>query len=196
MTPARVTSVTALFASLGQMALTSYLTESVVLGVIFYGYGFGLFGRMGSAPAASIGIALYTGQLFFSRFWLRHYRFGPVEWLWRSLTYGRRQRMRGSKAASRALSARPDRRAPNLLETRERDRHRGARNDRRHDCGRALHAGLAISSACSRDRSIPCTLFACSCAFSTTSSSFLPRNTKPHGQLITFSIGTLLRCRR
>ena len=99
MTPARVTSVTTLFASLGQMALTNYVTESVVLGVIFYGYGFGLFGRMGSAPAALIGIALYTGQLFFSRMWLRHYRFGPVEWLWRSLTYGHLQRMRVSRAA-------------------------------------------------------------------------------------------------
>jgi uncharacterized protein len=97
MTPARVTPVTALFASLGQMALTNYLTESVVLGVIFYGYGFGLFGRIGSALAALIGVALYLGQLFFSRFWLRHYRFGPVEWLWRSLTYGRWQPMRGGK---------------------------------------------------------------------------------------------------
>jgi uncharacterized protein len=95
MTPARVTSVTALFAAMGRMALTNYLTESVVLGVIFYGYGFGLFGRMGSAPAALIGIGLYTGQLFFSRIWLRHYRFGPAEWLWRSLTYGRWQHMRG-----------------------------------------------------------------------------------------------------
>src|SRR4051812_42620612 len=65
-----------------------------------------------------------------------------------------------------------------------------ARPHRRHyqECGRASHAGLAISSACSRDRSIPCTLFACSCAFCTTSSSFLPRNTNPHGQLITLSI--------
>jgi uncharacterized protein len=99
MTPSRVTPVTALFASLGQMAFTSYLTESVVLGVIFYGYGFGLFGRIGSALAALIGIVLYVGQLFFSRFWLRHYRFGPVEWLWRSLTYGRWQPMRGGKSA-------------------------------------------------------------------------------------------------
>ena len=101
MTPARVTRVSALFASLGQMALTNYLTESVVLGVIFYGYGFGLFGRLGSASAALIGIALYTGQLFFSRLWLRHYRFGPVEWLWRSLTYGRWQRMRAGKSVIR-----------------------------------------------------------------------------------------------
>jgi uncharacterized protein len=94
MATGRVTRVTALFAAAGQMAFTNYLTESIVLGVIFYGYGFGLFGRMGSASAVWIGIALYIGQLFFSRLWLRHYRFGPVEWLWRSLTYGRFQRMR------------------------------------------------------------------------------------------------------
>ena len=49
---------------------------------------------MGSASAVLIGIALYIGQLFFSHLWLRHYCFGPVEWLWRSLTYGRFQRMR------------------------------------------------------------------------------------------------------
>jgi uncharacterized protein len=89
MTPPRATPVTALVASLGRMALTNYLTQSVVLSVIFYGYGFGLFGRIGSALAALIGVALYVGQLFLSRFWLRHYRFGPVEWVWRSLTYGR-----------------------------------------------------------------------------------------------------------
>jgi len=94
MTPARLTPVMALVASLGQMALTNYLLESVVLGFMFYGYGLGLFGRIGSAPAVVIGVALYVGQLFFSRFWLRHYRFGPVEWLWRSLTYGRWQPMR------------------------------------------------------------------------------------------------------
>jgi uncharacterized protein len=99
MTPDRVTPVRALLASLGQMALTNYLAESVVLGVIFYGYGFGLFGRIGSALGIVIGVALYVGQLFFSRFWLRHYRFGPVEWLWRSLTYGRWQPMRGRRYA-------------------------------------------------------------------------------------------------
>jgi uncharacterized protein len=96
---ARVTGITALVASVGQMALTNYLTQSVVLGVIFYGYGFGLFGRLGSAPAALIGISLYTGQLFVSRMWLRRYRFGPVEWLWRSVTYGRMQRMSHPKPA-------------------------------------------------------------------------------------------------
>jgi len=86
------------FAALGQMALTNYLLQSIVLGCIFYGYGFGLFGRIGSAAAAGIGLALYTAQAQLSRLWLRRFRFGPFEWLWRSLTYGRRQPMRHGAA--------------------------------------------------------------------------------------------------
>ncbi len=81
-------------AALGQMALTNYLLQSIVLGFVFYGYGFGLFGRIGSAGAAGIGLALYIAQIQLSRFWLRRFRFGPFEWLWRSLAYGRRQPMR------------------------------------------------------------------------------------------------------
>ena len=81
-------------ASLGQMALTNYLVQSVVLGFVFYGYGFGLFGRIGSAASAGIGVVLYLTQLQLSRYWLQRFRFGPVEWLWRSLAYGRRQPMR------------------------------------------------------------------------------------------------------
>lgn len=80
-------------AALGQMALTNYLAQSIILGFIFYGYGLGLFGKLGSARAALIGIALYAAQLAFSRAWLRRFRFGPFEWLWRSLTYGRSQQM-------------------------------------------------------------------------------------------------------
>ena len=81
-------------AALGQMALTNYLLQSIVLGFIFYGYGFGLFGRIGSVAAAGIGLAIYCTQVQLSRLWLRHFRFGPFEWLWRSLAYGRRQPMR------------------------------------------------------------------------------------------------------
>jgi uncharacterized protein len=90
LTPSRA----APFAPAGQMALTNYLAQSLVLGFVFYGYGLGLFGRLGPAPALLIGLALYAAQLAFSRAWLRRYRFGPAEWLWRSLTYGRRQPMR------------------------------------------------------------------------------------------------------
>jgi uncharacterized protein len=77
------------FAAAGQMALTNYLTQSIVLGFIFYGYGFGLFGRLDPTAGLVLVIGLYALQLAASLVWLRRYRFGPVEWLWRSLTYGR-----------------------------------------------------------------------------------------------------------
>ena len=73
---------------LGRMAFTNYLMQSLIFSSIFYGYGLGLFGRLGVTSALAIGIAVYIGQVFFSRWWLRHYRYGPVEWLWRTLMYG------------------------------------------------------------------------------------------------------------
>ena len=90
-TVARVLSV---FAPVGRMALTNYLTQSIVLGAIFYGWGLGLFGRLGEASAAAIGVALFVAQVVASALWLRRFRFGPVEWLWRSFTYGAMQPIR------------------------------------------------------------------------------------------------------
>jgi uncharacterized protein len=90
-------------AAAGRMALTNYLVQSLVLAVLFYGYGFGLFGRLAPAPAAALGVALYAGQLAFSLWWLRRHRFGAVEWLWRSMTYGRRQPMRLPVAHSASI---------------------------------------------------------------------------------------------
>jgi uncharacterized protein len=84
------------------MALTNYLLQSIVLGFVFYGYGFGLFGRIGSAAAACIGLVLYAAQLQLSRLWLRRFRFGPFEWLWRSLAYGQRQPIRHRQGAAAA----------------------------------------------------------------------------------------------
>ncbi len=83
-----------LLAPLGRMALTSYLTQSIVASVLFYGWGFGLFGRVGEARATAIGVAIFVTQAALSAAWLRRYRFGPVEWVWRSFTYGERQPMR------------------------------------------------------------------------------------------------------
>jgi len=80
-------------APLGRMAFTNYLAQSLIFGWIFYGYGLGLFGRLGVASALAIGIAVYIGQVFFSTWWLRRYRYGPVEWLWRTLMYGVAQPM-------------------------------------------------------------------------------------------------------
>ena len=89
-----------LLAAAGRMALTNYLTESMVFSIVFYGYGFGMFGRAGVAPVFLWGTAFYMAQLLFSRWWLGRFRFGPFEWVWRSLTYGRRQPMLYRREAS------------------------------------------------------------------------------------------------
>ena len=82
-----------LLAAGGRMAFTNYLSQSVVFGIVFYGYGFGLFGRVGVTAVVVWGTVFYLAQLVVSRWWLRRFRFGPFEWIWRSLTYGRRQPM-------------------------------------------------------------------------------------------------------
>ena len=73
---------------LGRMAFTNYLAQSVILSCIFYGFGLALFGRLGIAQSIALAVAIYTTQAIFSAWWLRRFRFGPVEWLWRSLMYG------------------------------------------------------------------------------------------------------------
>jgi uncharacterized protein len=81
-------------APLGRMAFTNYLAQSVIFSWIFYGYGLGLFGRVGVLTALAIGVCIYVAQVMISAQWLRYYRFGPVEWLWRTLMYGIPQRLR------------------------------------------------------------------------------------------------------
>jgi uncharacterized protein len=70
----------------------------LIFGWVFYGYGLGLFGRLGVSKAFAFGIAVYTAQVVLSRWWLKRYNFGPVEWLWRILMYGSIQPIRLSKA--------------------------------------------------------------------------------------------------
>ena len=86
-------------APLGRMAFTNYVAQSLIFGWIFYGYGLGLFGRLGITQALAIGITVYAGQVLFSAWWLRHYRYGPIEWLWRTLMYGVRQPMVATQVA-------------------------------------------------------------------------------------------------
>ena len=84
-------------APVGRMAFTNYLLQSVIFGWLFYGYGLGLFGKLGVADALAIGIGVYILQAAFSGWWLKRYLYGPVEWLWRGAMYGRRQPLlRGS----------------------------------------------------------------------------------------------------
>jgi uncharacterized protein len=87
-------------APIGRMAFTNYLAQSLIFGWVFYGYGLGLFGQVRASAALAFGVAVYAAQAIFSRWWLKRYKFGPVEWLWRSLTYGAPQPMRLSKAAA------------------------------------------------------------------------------------------------
>lgn len=75
-------------AATGRMGLTTYLTQSVVCTLLFYSYGLGLYGKVGFAGMLGISLILYTCQMVVSTWWLRRFRFGPAEWLWRKLTYG------------------------------------------------------------------------------------------------------------
>ncbi len=76
------------FAPVGRMALTNYVGQSLVCTLIFYGSGLGLGGTMGPTLYLPVGIAVYLAQIAASRVWLDHFQFGPLEWLWRMLTYG------------------------------------------------------------------------------------------------------------
>jgi len=75
-------------AATGRMALTTYLTQSVVSTFLFYSWGLGWFGRVGYTGMFAITVTLFALQMAASTWWLARYRFGPVEWVWRTLTYG------------------------------------------------------------------------------------------------------------
>jgi uncharacterized protein len=82
----------------GRMALTNYIMHSVVFTMISYSYGLGLFGQVGPALGLVLATAMFLVQIPLSRWWLTRFRFGPLEWLWRSLTYLRPQPLRRSAA--------------------------------------------------------------------------------------------------
>jgi uncharacterized protein len=82
------------FVAVGRMALSNYLMHSVVLTTIFYGYGLSLYAEVPRFWQQGFVVGLVALQLLISPWWLERFNFGPVEWLWRSLTYGQRQPMR------------------------------------------------------------------------------------------------------
>jgi uncharacterized protein len=93
-----------LFAPLGRMAFTNYIVQSLVFAWIFFGYGLGQFGRMNVTTAFLLGVSVYVVQMVASAWWLRWFRFGPLEWLWRSLMYGQAQVMLKSRMRSVELA--------------------------------------------------------------------------------------------
>jgi uncharacterized protein len=83
-----------IFAAPGRMALTNYLLQTVAGVFIFYGVGLGLGARTGLVYVLMIAAGVYLFELVLSHVWLRYFQFGPVEWVWRQLTYGKRLRLR------------------------------------------------------------------------------------------------------
>ncbi len=81
-------------ANVGQMAFTNYLMQSIICTLIFYGYGLCLYNRLQFHQLYYVVAGVWVFQLIFSSIWLRYYRFGPFEWLWRSLTYWKKQPMK------------------------------------------------------------------------------------------------------
>jgi uncharacterized protein len=82
------------FTAVGRMAFTNYLMHSLILTTVFYGYGLGLYGQVPRAAQMLFVTAVIGFQLWLSPWWLARYRFGPMEWIWRSLTYWRPQPFR------------------------------------------------------------------------------------------------------
>ncbi|HUO84936.1 MAG TPA: DUF418 domain-containing protein [Thermoanaerobaculia bacterium] len=87
------------FGAVGRTALSNYLLQSVICTLIFYSYGMGLYGEVGPALLLIPTLMIYAAEVWVSGWWLARFRFGPAEWLWRSLTYGTRQPMRRAVSA-------------------------------------------------------------------------------------------------
>lgn len=92
-------------APVGRMALSNYLLQSVLATLLFYGYGLGLYGQITPTVALIIVVIIYFLQIRLSEWWMERYRFGPAEWLWRSLTYWQPQPVRRQHLADRSAVA-------------------------------------------------------------------------------------------
>ena len=89
------------FAAVGRTALSNYLLQTVICTTIFYGHGLGLYGSVDRLGQLGIVIGVWAVQLIVSPLWLRRYRFGPAEWVWRTLTYGTRPPLRRATGPAR-----------------------------------------------------------------------------------------------
>ena len=81
-------------AAVGKMALSNYLIHTVICNVLFMGFGFGLFGRLQRFELYYVVLGIWIIQLIYSPVWFRYFKYGPAEWLWRSLSYMRRMPFR------------------------------------------------------------------------------------------------------
>lgn len=77
-------------AGAGRLTLTLYILQSIVFVPVFYNFGLGLWDDWSQATRLAMGLAAIAAQLLIANLWLRHFRYGPIEWVWRALTYWRR----------------------------------------------------------------------------------------------------------
>jgi uncharacterized protein len=82
--------------AVGRMAFTNYITHSIICAFVFYGFGFGMFNELSRHELYYVVFGIWIFQLIVSPIWLNNYRFGPLEWLWRWLSYGEKPRMKGA----------------------------------------------------------------------------------------------------
>lgn len=94
--------VARLLANVGRMAMTNYLMQSLIATSVFYYYGLGWFGQTTRPERIGIVLAIFAAQIVLSTLWLSRFRFGPMEWLWRSLTYLRPQPLARSSSQAQA----------------------------------------------------------------------------------------------
>lgn len=90
----------AALAAVGRMAFSAYLLQTLVATTVFYGHGLGLFGTLDRTTQVAFATLVLVAQVIFCVLWMRHHHFGPMEWVWRTLTYGRRQPLRRRAAAT------------------------------------------------------------------------------------------------
>jgi len=93
-------ALTGRIAAAGRVAFTNYLGTSILMTGLFYGYGGGLFGRLSRIELWIVVVAMWALMLLWSKPWLERYRYGPFEWLWRSLARGEIHPMRRSHASA------------------------------------------------------------------------------------------------
>ena len=87
------------FAPVGRMALSAYVAQTVIGVLIFFGVGLGLIGRFGNSVTMPLGVAVFALQVWACRAWLARFRFGPLEWAWRSLTWLRIEPFRSPRSS-------------------------------------------------------------------------------------------------
>lgn len=81
-------------AAVGRMAFSNYILQSVICSLFFFGYGWGMYGKMNLTEQLLVVGAVWIFQLIMSPIWLKYFHFGPFEWAWRSLTYLKKQPFR------------------------------------------------------------------------------------------------------